>query len=137
LVALEAIGGQLRYALWPLVIAVLFASIMLRWAWLPTDAPAPSRGLADPILSAIGLGAYSIYLTHPLCIHAANIIAQKAPWPSVSYWPIAISLIAIAALGFYFLVERPCIVWRDRWIPSSNKPSVRIAHHDIAKGPAL
>lgn len=72
----------------------------------------------------VALASYSVYLVHPLMLHAARKIAVAIPvWQTVAYFPIAIVFIIGAGAGFYFAIERTSIQLRDRWAPRRVGPS--------------
>jgi len=83
-----------------------------------------------PIASAtlikwIAQASYSVYLTHTLMIHVASKFVTALPvLTKAAYFPIAFVLICGAGAGFYYLVERTCILCRDLWVP--RRAHVRI-----------
>ena len=123
LCALEAAGGELRYVLWPSLIAILFATVVAAVGsreYSPYGAFGVSRLDFVP-WTTIALCSYSAYLVHPLAIHvavsAAHIVGQKY---LLLYWPEVIILIVASTAVFAACVEKPSIVLRDRWIPSRS-----------------
>ena len=74
----------------------------LRWRQVWLGGRRPGLGPASAITKAVAISSYSIYLTHALMLHVAREILHSAhflPW--VSYFPIALALIAMEGAGFY------------------------------------
>lgn len=112
----------------------LLAFCFTAWLLWLIDRPRDLT-LGWPVINAIAISSYSVYLTHALMLHVASRILKALPdLPWWSYFPIALVLVAIAGAGFYFLVERISIDCRDRWIarrggiviasPSKSFPSI-------------
>lgn len=69
-------------------------------------------------IKAVAQASFSIYLSHPLMIHAARKLMKNFPiFPWQCYFPIVFCLIAMAGAAFYHGVERSSILLRDRWVP--------------------
>jgi peptidoglycan/LPS O-acetylase OafA/YrhL len=78
----------------------------------------PGAIASSRIVKWVALASYSVYLTHPLMLHAARRISAAIPaWQAWLYFPVTIALIAGAGAAFYFAVERTSIQLRDRYVP--------------------
>jgi peptidoglycan/LPS O-acetylase OafA/YrhL len=121
--ALPIIAG---WFVWTAVIA----EPRVRYVWQPTSAGlcflalllarvggrSDSRALQPAYPLAIA--AYSLYLTHPLAIHVARLVAQRfAAGAAGVYYGAAVLLIASFGAGFFVLVERPSTRLREHWAP--------------------
>jgi peptidoglycan/LPS O-acetylase OafA/YrhL len=71
----------------------------------------------------IALSSYSVYLVHPIMIHAATILMSRyTAIPPVFYYVIGTLFTACGGTIFYFAVEKTSLDLRERITPSS-KPS--------------
>ena len=78
--------------------------------WTPTSSPAR---LLKSIVHSIALASYSIYLVHTLLFSDIRLLIDDWPrGPIKSATILACTLIGSAA--FYFAIERPTILLRDR-----------------------
>jgi peptidoglycan/LPS O-acetylase OafA/YrhL len=78
--------------------------------------------VASRFVKGIALASYSVYLTHPLMIHAARKLVEKFPvLPWSAYFPLVFALVVVGGAAFYFTVERTSILLRDRWVPRRIK----------------
>jgi peptidoglycan/LPS O-acetylase OafA/YrhL len=77
----------------------------------------PGALAASPVVHAVAVSSYSLYLIHPVMLHVAVTMVQRLQWPWVSYFPVAVGLVAATGAVFYVAVERTSIQWRERWVP--------------------
>jgi peptidoglycan/LPS O-acetylase OafA/YrhL len=114
LVLLELIGGVTRYVLWPSVVAVLCAGLVVFGTSREARVRRPFAANHLSAWKAVAVSAYSAYLIHPLAIHVARRIAAiGGPDFWLLYWPVVAALIGLATLVLYISVESPSIVLRD------------------------
>jgi peptidoglycan/LPS O-acetylase OafA/YrhL len=97
-----AVSGKAAVGVTPTVTALTIA--VLVWA----AARRPPRWLEHPAMIAIGVGSYSLYLWQQpfLCPHSSR-------WWSA--FPQNLLFAGLAALGSYWLVERPMLRMKDRY----------------------
>lgn len=108
------IGGLFAYVVVPSAVAVSLA-VFVAWGDTGHAAPGASASGFQRVAKSVALGAYSIYLTHPLALHAARTVAAKAdPQSGMLYWPLVIAAIVAFSAVFWYCVERPAISLRDR-----------------------
>ena len=82
------------------------------------------RIASSPVIRAIAISSYSLYLTHPLMLHVAVSVIHRAPsLPWTLYFPLAALLSAAAGATFYLMIERPAIVLRDRLVARAARPA--------------
>jgi peptidoglycan/LPS O-acetylase OafA/YrhL len=85
----------------------------------------PLPGAASPLIQALALSSYSVYLTHALALHAAQRLARAAGSPArgeaVYYAAAAGGTLALGA-AFYWSIERTSLRLRDRWIATDSAP---------------
>ncbi|SFV37396.1 acyltransferase family protein [Hyphomicrobium facile] len=108
LVAIRMIGGPTCFALWPLLVSIVFAAVLVATGTKKSD----DRGWFP--WSAIALSSYSAYLVHPLAIHVAILLAAGN---SIIYWPAAATVTIAGTALLYFTVEKPAILLRDTYLP--------------------
>jgi peptidoglycan/LPS O-acetylase OafA/YrhL len=117
LVVLGTQGGGAKYVLWETTIAIFFAGGLL----LAVSKAEIGERLAA-IVFPIAVTSYSIYLTHPLALHATNELMRRfsltGPLP---YFLLAAALIVISTVSFYFVFERASIEVRDLYWPSRDR----------------
>jgi peptidoglycan/LPS O-acetylase OafA/YrhL len=138
---LEVVGGELRYVLWPSLIAMLFATVV---AAVGSREYSPYamfgvRRLDFVPWTAIALCSYSAYLVHPLAIHVALSVVRIADQEYLLlYWPGVVILIVASTAVFSACIEKPSIVLRDLWIPSRRAvPSTTSKlHRDFVQPPS-
>lgn len=113
LVVLGTQGRGAKYVLWETIIAFFFAGGLL----LAVSKAEISERLAAFVFP-IAVTSYSIYLTHPLALHATNELMRRfsltGPLP---YFLFAAALIVISTVSFYFVFERASIGFRDLYWP--------------------
>lgn len=117
LIVSEGAGGSIHYIVGPSVLAALFCMVLLLGLY---SAPATVGGLwfDGRVVYYVALCSYSMYLMHPLAIHAAKMITTHVHFPnSHMYWPIALVFILLSSVGFYVAVERMSIRVRDYLVP--------------------
>ena len=96
------------------------ACLLILWAWYrSTESDVPGRTVRW--MAAIGAYSYGIYLWHlPYARRVCDPIEKalaNLPAGAVLY---AVSFVAVSVAGgvvAYYLIERPCLRWRDRHIP--------------------
>lgn len=94
------------------------ASLLVRIVDRPGGSFAGSR-----LVGLIAAASFSIYLTHPLMIHAARMVVEKIPaLPWQSYFLIVLLLIGVAGTAFYAWIEKPIIKARDCCVPRRSNP---------------
>jgi peptidoglycan/LPS O-acetylase OafA/YrhL len=113
-----AIGTVIGFPLLALSFAMLVAAAASRRSWLAR--------LHIPGAQTVAMLAYSLYLTHKEAAHLDEVylprIMASPDWRAAAL--IAVSCLAVSAL-FYFAIERPCLVLRDR------REGRRSAHVDV------
>lgn len=113
LVAIQLAPPVLMYRLGLTTLALGLAGVLV----LQVERKA-GRVASSPVVKAIAQASYSVYLIHPLMIHAAREITEgrlALPWQT--YFPAVGILVAGGGALFYFGIERTSIVLRDRWVP--------------------
>ncbi len=76
------------------------------------------RFASSRLVNGVAQASFSIYLVHPLMIHAARGLLGRFSWiPWWGYFPVVFGLIMGAGALFYFCVERTSILLRDGWVP--------------------
>ncbi len=116
-VALANAPFDLQYALGGLVVALLFAALLLAIV----DLRVPGPEWVRRAIYWVSISSYSCYLTHSMVIHASRELA--APLGAVerpAYFVIAIAAIALAAASLHVVIERPVLRWRSRRFPPSH-----------------
>ncbi|CAA2142949.1 O-acetyltransferase OatA [Hyphomicrobium sp. ghe19] len=108
LIAIRMIGGPTCFALWPLLVSIVFAAVLVATSTRKSD-----DGGWVP-WSAVALSSYSAYLVHPLAIHVAISLAAGN---SIIYWPAAATFTMAGTALLYFAVEKPAILLRDAYLP--------------------
>ena len=124
LIGLEALGGHVRYVLFPTALALGFGFVVV----YGLDRADAWRGqlMGHWSIRAIALASYSIYLMHPLAIHVARGVVRPVEGTfGVLYWPVAIAAIAVMSGLFYWFVERTSIEARDALVPRRERPALR------------
>ena len=92
-----------RLGLTVLPVGIVGALVWSRQVTLPSI-------LRHRFVHAVALSTYSIYLTHALMLHVARQVCASVPaLPWQAYFPIALTLISVAAWVFYKCVEEPSI----------------------------
>jgi peptidoglycan/LPS O-acetylase OafA/YrhL len=77
----------------------------------------PYRLSALKLTSCLAVTSYSIYLVHPLVIHAClRCFASLSSCPIVAQWVIMFATTVAIGGGFYWLIEKPAIRARDRLV---------------------
>lgn len=113
IIVIVNVGGEWRYRIEPSVLSVGIAGVLIKMS-----GGTRQRFALLPIWKPVALASYSLYLTHPLMIHVARKLMEKMPALHWSvYFPVVLVLTAGCGVVFYWSVERPSILARDRWIP--------------------
>ena len=86
---------------WGLPASMVVASLVLR--------PEPKhRGIVRRLMQAGGDASYTIYLSHTFTINALAIVLRQSSWVSPPMaWASAVAISILAAVLFYYWVERP------------------------------
>lgn len=85
-----------------------------------------SRVLGHRFCRPLATGAYTLYLTHMMILPVAVALSRTASWSSgdtlTAQWlnllPWYAGLSALSAMVLHHLVERPMLIWRDKWLAS-------------------
>ena len=88
----------------------------------------PSRFASSKHVRSMDLATYSIYLTHPLMIHASRALVDSVlglPW--FAYFGIAPILIVAVGAGFHVAIERTSIQVRDRLVTRRERRSAVVS----------
>jgi peptidoglycan/LPS O-acetylase OafA/YrhL len=105
------------YVALPTVAALFFAAGLAALAGKKAVVP---KALLSPV-RGIALSSYSLYLVHPMLIHAGNEVNARSAvigdWITLLLvWP---SFIALGGGLFYLLVERGTLALREAVVPSA------------------
>jgi peptidoglycan/LPS O-acetylase OafA/YrhL len=83
----------------------------------------PSRPLlyvlSLPAMVWIGRISYALYLWHTPIRDVVNGSVGGSPYRALVVWPLAFG----AAIASYFLVERPALRFKDRFVPRDHRPA--------------
>lgn len=104
----------ITYVFVPTVHAVLFASTLLAGMG---SAPAVPQRIAN-LFRKSAVCSYSVYLVHPIAIQATLVaVGPYGGLKGLLYWPVLSGAVLSLTALFYFAVERPSILVRDRLLP--------------------
>jgi peptidoglycan/LPS O-acetylase OafA/YrhL len=118
LIASDRAGGMLHYVLTGSIMALFFSAILL----VAVSCREISSALAI-ISGPIALSSYSVYLTHAWGLTLGRVTAGYTAVPA-TYFLVAVTAIALLGAGFYLLIERPSIRFRDASWPGMARGSV-------------
>ena len=106
-------------------LAVTAVALVLIAALDLAPAGPVSAVVGHPVLAFVGRLSYSLYLWHWPIIVFTPLLAERWHRPGLAGKPAQVALMAAAALGSYFLVERP--VRFRLWMPAPAGAVIAVA----------
>ncbi|MGY4397318.1 peptidoglycan/LPS O-acetylase OafA/YrhL [Sphingomonas sp. UYAg733] len=99
------------------LVALFFAAVLLA---VTGKRPVLGKLLTGPV-RAVAITSYSVYLIHPLMIHAGNILNQRVAFigDRLTFFVVWPTLIAVFGAAFYYVFERGSLSLREIWAPSN------------------
>jgi peptidoglycan/LPS O-acetylase OafA/YrhL len=108
-------GASVRYRWSATCVAIAFAALMV---WRVGTGSRRER-TRHSISRVIAENAYSVYLTHVLCLHVASVIALRLANVHANWVYFMFAPVLCAALGhaFFRSIEAPSLLLRERLAP--------------------
>ena len=111
--ALLTMGGRIQYTYLYSALALVFGALIFKSASM-----AAGPKLLGVVCRPIALVSYSLYLAHPLALHAARVAAERAPHAqTLAYFAIALALTAGFTVALFFVAEKASLKLRERVAP--------------------
>lgn len=105
---LSVVGWPIVFTLTDLCSQIVLPFVVLALYWAAFHGRLTNRLFRLQILTIIGGMCYTIYLFHFLIIVFATHMLGRAKAPLLVVM-VSLALIAIASIGYFLLVERPCM----------------------------
>jgi peptidoglycan/LPS O-acetylase OafA/YrhL len=132
IIILPGLPTTISYTLGYTILAVVLACCVLACA---VDGPYQLSG--RKLVQVLALTSYSIYLTHPLVIHACRWVFTHplSSVPVFVQWTLMMTAIIVVGASFYHLVERPTLLARD-YIAGrrTQKHAARVDGSEVSAG---
>ncbi len=106
--------GQVSYVAQPALAAAVWMLLLTA-----TTGRRALPGARARTVYFVAISSYSIYLTHVPALHVGSHLMGPLDFPTKIGLALVLwfGLIAVAGTGFYLLIEKPTIGWRDRAVP--------------------